>query len=122
TAGTGLAAGFMLGAFQDNLYSVPFLCHCCLFYILLPWGQLHLLPILRKGYIFTPFALSSFTTLYNPFLLIVRIPSADNFNVIQVSSSARKKRLVIKLGRKRRFVLILECETRFPVIGFFPVT
>jgi len=53
----------------------------------------------------------------------VRSPKtgAYTFKVIQRSSSAKKKRFFCKLGRKRRFVLMLECDTLFPVIGFFPV-
>ena len=67
-------------------------------------------------------ALSFLTTLYKPFLLMVRIASEESFNVTHLSSSARKNFFVCKFGKKRRFVLIFECETLFPVIGRFPVT
>lgn len=36
--------------------------------------------------------------------------------------SGMKNFLVIKFGKKRRFVLRFECETLFPVIGRFPVS
>jgi hypothetical protein len=70
----------------------------------------------------TPDSLNSLTTLYKPFLLIVRIASEDNLMLTHLFSSAKKKRLVWRFGKKRRFVFILECETLFPVIGRFPVT
>jgi hypothetical protein len=38
-----------------------------------------------------------------------------------LSSSARKKRLVCKLGKNLRLVLIFEWETLFPETGTFPV-
>jgi hypothetical protein len=40
----------------------------------------------------------------------------------KTSSSTKKKRLVCKFGKKRRFVFLLENDTLFPMIGFFPVT
>jgi len=53
---------------------------------------------------------------------MVRIASAETFKVTQRSSSAKKKRLVCKFGKNLRLVFIFECDTLFPVIGFFPVT
>ena len=52
---------------------------------------------------------------------MVRIPSVEILRVIHLSSSARKYRLVCKLGKNLRFVLIFECETLCPVTGTFPV-
>jgi hypothetical protein len=52
---------------------------------------------------------------------MVRMPSVETLRVTHLSSSARKKRFCCKLGKKRRFVLILEWETLFPVIGRLPV-
>ena len=56
-----------------------------------------------------------------PNLLIVRIAAELTFSVTHSPVSGIKKRLTCKLGKKRRFVLRLECETWLPVIGFFPV-
>ncbi len=52
---------------------------------------------------------------------MVRMPSVESFSVTHLSSSARKNRFFCKLGKKRRFVLILEWETLFPVMGRLPV-
>ena len=49
------------------------------------------------------------------------MPSVESFRVTHLSSSARKNRFCCKLGKKRRFVLIFEWETLFPVIGRLPV-
>ena len=53
---------------------------------------------------------------------MVRNPSEETFNVIHLSSSGRKKRLICKLGKNLRFVLIFEWETLCPETGLFPVT
>ncbi len=53
---------------------------------------------------------------------MVLIASVDNFNVIQVSSSARKNFFVFRFGKNLRLVFILECEMLFPEVGLFPVT
>lgn len=53
---------------------------------------------------------------------MVRIPSVDNLMVIHLSSSAKKNRLVFKLGKNLRLVFIFECETLFPETGRLPVT
>jgi hypothetical protein len=52
---------------------------------------------------------------------MVRNPSEDTFNVIHLSSSARKKRFVCKLGKNLRFVFIFEWLTLFPLTGTLPV-
>jgi len=80
------------------------------------------LSLKRWLYILAPAARISFTTAYSPFLLIVLIASEDSFKVTHLSSSAKKYRLVCKLGKNLRFVLMFECDTLFPVMGFFPVT
>src|SRR6476646_9396315 len=49
------------------------------------------------------------------------MPSVESLRLTHLFSSARKKRFCCKLGKKRRFVLIFEWETLFPVIGRLPV-
>jgi hypothetical protein len=53
---------------------------------------------------------------------MVRNPSEETFRVIHLSSSARKNRLVCKLGKNLRLVFIFECDTLFPETGTLPVT
>jgi hypothetical protein len=85
-AHTWQAAGFMFGALEYYLNSIPFLCHflicyglrLCLTYAAVKW----------------PLALASFKTAEIPTLLMVFIAFVVNFSVIQRSSSGMKKRFV----------------------------
>jgi hypothetical protein len=52
---------------------------------------------------------------------MVRIASEDNFNVIHLSSSARKYLFFCRFGKNLLLVLMLECETELPEMGLFPV-
>src|SRR5882762_2846701 len=52
----------------------------------------------------------------------VRMPLVVSRRVTQRFSVSTQKRCVCRLGRKRRRVLLLAWETRFPTAGFLPVT
>ena len=56
-----------------------------------------------------------------PFLFMLLIAFADTFNTTYSPNSGTKNFLVCKLGLKILLVLILEWETLFPTIAFFPV-
>src|SRR3546814_3511491 len=57
-----------------------------------------------------------------PFLSMVRRACAETFSLIQRFSLATQKRRSCRLGRKRRRVLLLACETLLPVCTPLPVT
>src|SRR5690606_26812566 len=57
-----------------------------------------------------------------PFLSMVRSACAETFSLIQRFSLATQKRRSCRLGRKRRRVLLLACETLLPVCTPLPVT
>ncbi len=57
-----------------------------------------------------------------PFLSIVRSALVVSRRLIQRFSLSTQKRRRCRLGRKRRLVLLLACETLLPTIGAFPVT
>lgn len=57
-----------------------------------------------------------------PFLLIVRMALVEIFSSTQRFSSGIKNRFFCRLGMKRRFDLMLEWDTLWPLIDFFPVT
>lgn len=57
-----------------------------------------------------------------PNLSIIRKPLVLNFSVTKRFSSSTQRRRFCRLGRKRRRVLLLACETLFPVVGRLPVT
>jgi hypothetical protein len=57
-----------------------------------------------------------------PTLSITRIPAQDKRRETQRFSDSTKIRRFCKLGRKRRFVLLLAWETLLPTIGPLPVT
>ena len=68
-----------------------------------------------------PCSWASTMAFFKPFLLIVRIPAADTFKVIQRFSSSSQNLFVKRFGTKVLFVLLLECETLFPTITLLPV-
>src|SRR6478609_4646542 len=57
-----------------------------------------------------------------PFLSMVRSACAETFSFTQRFSLATQKRRSCRLGRKRRRVLLLACETLLPVCTPLPVT
>src|SRR6476619_6273194 len=57
-----------------------------------------------------------------PFLSMVRSECAETFSLIQRFSLATQKRRSCRLGRKRRRVLLLACETLLPVCTRLPDT
>ncbi len=57
-----------------------------------------------------------------PFLSIMRKPLMLTRNLTQRLSLSIQNRRDCRLGRKRRFVLLLAWDTLFPTIGAFPVT
>ena len=57
-----------------------------------------------------------------PTLSMTRIPAQDKRRETQRFSDSTKIRRFCKLGRKRRFVLLLAWETLLPIIGPLPVT
>src|ERR1700732_538183 len=52
----------------------------------------------------------------------VRMPLVVSRRLTQRLSVSTQKRCVCRFGRKRRRVLLLAWETRFPTAGFLPVT
>src|SRR5690554_488780 len=57
-----------------------------------------------------------------PFLSIVRRPLVETRSFTQRFSDATQKRRSWRLGRKRRRVLFIACETLLPVVVRLPVT
>src|SRR3546814_9529314 len=57
-----------------------------------------------------------------PFLSMVRMAAAETRSFTQRFSLATQKRRSCRLGRKRRRVLLLACETLLPVCTPLPVT
>src|SRR6478735_11801284 len=71
---------------------------------------------------FAPATRSLATTLSIPFFSMVRRALVVTFSLIQRFSSSSQKRCSCRFGRKRRFFLLLACETRLPTVGRLPVT
>ena len=57
-----------------------------------------------------------------PFLSIVRMAAVDTRRRTQRPSLSTQKRCVRRFGLKRRFVLLLACDTLLPDVARFPVT
>src|SRR5690606_1626674 len=72
--------------------------------------------------IFSPRARSSARTASMPFLSMVRRAAVETRSFTQRFSEATQKRRSCRLGRKRRRVLLLACETLLPVCTPLPVT
>ena len=53
---------------------------------------------------------------------MIRIPCEDTRRLTKRLSLSTQKRWACRFGRKRRRVLLLACDTLFPVAGRFPVT
>lgn len=66
-----------------------------------------------------PFSLS---TAEIPFLLMVRSALVEIFSSTQRFSSGMKKRFFCRFGINRRFDLMFEWDTLWPLIDFFPET
>ena len=62
-----------------------------------------------------------FKTALIPFLLMVRKAEVDILNEIHSPSSGTKNFLFWRFGLNLLFVFLLEKETLFPTIAFFPV-
>src|SRR5579863_8443781 len=80
---------------------------------------------LAHGYLpqtFSPRARMSWTTASSPNLSMMRMPLEDTRRRTKRFSLSSQNRWVCRFGRKRRRVLLLACETLFPVAGAFPVT
>src|SRR5210317_378136 len=71
---------------------------------------------------FSPRARRSVSTASIPFLSMMRRPLVETRSFTQRFSLSTQKRWLWRLGRKRRLLLMFECDTLFPVIGRFPVT
>src|SRR5690606_19160022 len=71
---------------------------------------------------FSPRARRSATTTSMPFLSMMRRPLWDTRSFTKRPSDSSQNRLACRFGRKRRFVLLLACDTLFPVTGRLPVT
>src|SRR5690606_29086456 len=72
--------------------------------------------------IFSPRARRSARTASMPFLSMVRRAAVETRSFTQRFSEATQKRRSCRLGRKRRRVLLLACETLLPVCTLLPVT
>ena len=70
----------------------------------------------------TPLLRRSASTVSMPCLSMIRIPLLDTRNLTKRFSDSTQNRWVWRFGEKRRRVLLLACETLFPVTGFLPVT
>src|SRR5690606_28133366 len=70
----------------------------------------------------SPRARRSASTASMPTLSMMRMALAETRRRTQRFSLSTQNRRVCRLGRKRRLVLLLACETLLPVIGALPVT
>src|SRR3546814_15022416 len=70
----------------------------------------------------SPRARRSARTTSMPFLSMVRMAAAETRSFTQRFSLATQKRRSCRLGRKRRRVLLLACETLLPLITRLPLT
>src|SRR6266481_6684687 len=68
------------------------------------------------------FALISARTASTPSLSIRRSPAVDTRRRTQRFWLSNQKRRSCRLGWKVRIVLLLACDTRWPFMGFLPVT
>src|SRR5690606_39277310 len=80
------------------------------------------MPWFDPPQIFSPRLRRSARTASMPFLSIVRRPLVETRSFTQRFSGATQKRRSWRLGRKRRRVLFIACETLLPLAVRLPVT